>query len=75
MKRRRRISGGRLSDPGHQRDRPVGKLFWDCNEEPALSVKRGKRDEYETVPISYLITQLSEAQKYMEAQRDNKSSE
>lgn len=53
----------------------MGKLCLDSNEEPALSVKRGKRDEYETVPISYLITQLSEAQKYMEAQRDNKSSE
>ena len=25
----------------------MGKLCWDSNEEPALSVKRGKRDEYE----------------------------
>lgn len=53
----------------------LGQLCWDSNEEPALSVKRGKRDEYETVPISYLITQLSEAQKHMKAQRNNKSSE
>lgn len=53
----------------------IGKLCWDSNEEPALSVKRGKRNEYETVPISYLLTKLSEAQKYMETQRDNKSSE
>lgn len=53
----------------------MGRLCWNNNEEPALSVKRGKRNEYETVPITYLITQLSKAQKYMEAQRDNKSSE
>lgn len=52
----------------------MGKLCWDRNEEPALSVKRGKRDEYETVSIAYLITQLSKAQKYMEAQHNNKSS-
>lgn len=53
----------------------IGKLCWDNNAKPALTVKRGKRNEYETVPISFFITKLSEAQENMEAQRENKSSE
>lgn len=53
----------------------LGQLCWDNNAKPALSVKRGKKNEYETIPLSYLITQLSEAQEYMEAQRNNTSSE
>lgn len=67
------IEGNYIETP--QAHIKMGKLCWDSNEKPALSVKRGKRDEYETVPISYLIAQLSEAQKHMETQRNNKSSE
>lgn len=53
----------------------LGKLCRDERGKPAISVKRGKKNEYETVPITYLITQLSEAQKHMEAQCKHTSSE
>lgn len=53
----------------------LGKLCRDERGNPAISVKRGKKNEYETVPITYLITQLSKAQKYMEAQCNYTSSE
>lgn len=34
----------------------LGKLCRDERGNPAISVKRGKKNEYETVPITYLIT-------------------
>ncbi len=67
------IEGEYLTTP--QAHIKIGKLCWDENFTPAVSVKRGKKNEYETVPITYLITKLSEAQEYMEAHRDNTSSE
>jgi len=36
----------------------------DCGE-LALAVKRGKKDEYENVPISYLLDTLYKVQKTM----------
>lgn len=67
------IEGEFLTTP--QTHIKLGQLCRDERGKPAISVKRGKRNEYEAVPITYLITQLSEAQEYMEAQRDNTSSE
>ena len=53
----------------------LGKLCRDELGNPAITVKRGKKNEYETVPITYLKTQLSEAQKHMEAQFKHSSAE
>ena len=53
----------------------LGRLCWDEKGQPALSVKRGKKNEYETVPLVRLIAILSEAQEHMIAQCDKSSSE
>lgn len=37
----------------------VGQICRDELGNPALSIKRGKRNEYEKVPIPYLIEELS----------------
>ena len=36
-----------------------GQLCRDDNGKPAVSIKRSKKNEYEKVPISYLIAALS----------------
>ncbi len=43
-----------------------GQLCRDDNGKPAVSIKRSKKNEYEKVPISYLIAALSNAQESME---------
>lgn len=40
----------------------LGQICRDEFGNPALSVKRGKKDEYEKVPIPYLINLLSNVQ-------------
>ena len=53
----------------------LGRLCWDDMGQPALSVKRGKKNEYETIPLTHLIAILNEAKKNMETQHNNTSSE
>lgn len=46
----------------------IGRLCRDDNNVPAVAIKRAKRNEYETVPIAYLITELSKAKEDMETE-------
>lgn len=46
----------------------MGQFCIDDTGQPAVAVKRGKKGEFETVPISYLIHTLSDAQQSMETQ-------
>lgn len=43
----------------------MGMLCRDCQGNPAISIKRGKKNEYEIVPLLTLINTLLEAQKNM----------
>ncbi|MBR7085028.1 MAG: hypothetical protein IKI37_07620 [Oscillospiraceae bacterium] len=43
----------------------LGQLCRNDKGEPVLSVKRGKKDEYENVPISYLMDTLHKVQESM----------
>ena len=36
----------------------LGQLCRNERGEPAISIKRGKKDEYENVPVSYLLDTL-----------------
>lgn len=44
----------------------MGQFCIDDTGQPAVAVKRGKKDEFETVPISYLLHTLSDAQRSIE---------
>ncbi|MEE5994243.1 MAG: hypothetical protein V3G42_13565 [Oscillospiraceae bacterium] len=43
----------------------LGQLCRNERGEPAISIKRGKKDEYENVPVSYLLDTLYKIQKTM----------
>ncbi len=46
----------------------LGQLCRDERGKPAISIKRGKKDEYEDVSIDYLVSTLCQAKKDMEKQ-------
>lgn len=46
----------------------MGRFCIDDTGQPAVAVKRGRKDEFETVPISYLIHTLTDVQQSMEEQ-------
>lgn len=46
----------------------MGQYCIDDTGQPAVTVKRGRKDEFETVPISYLIHTLTDVQQSMEEQ-------
>ena len=48
----------------------LGQLCRDKLGNPALSIKRGKKNEYEDVPISFLLDTLCEAQQSMMQKQD-----
>ena len=47
----------------------LGQLCRDERGKPAISIKRGKKDEYEDVSIDYLVSTLCQAKKDMEKQQ------
>ena len=62
------IEGEFLTTP--QAHIKLGQLCRDERGKPAISVKRGKKDEYEAVSIDYLVSTLCEARDSMEEQHD-----
>lgn len=50
----------------------LGQLCRDESGNPVLAVKRGKKNEYEKVPIPYLIETLTAAQYELTSTRQSK---